>query len=34
MGLELVKIVVTDEDSGDFGKVRFMAINGPLAKKY
>ncbi len=34
IGTTVAKIEATDEDSGDFGKVRFTSINGPLSNEY
>jgi hypothetical protein len=33
-GLTVAKVEATDADTGDFGKVRFTSINGPISNKY
>jgi protocadherin Fat 4 len=33
-GLTVAKVEATDLDTGDFGKVRFTSINGPISNKY
>ena len=34
IGTTVVKIEATDADSGDFGRIRFTSINGPLSNEW